>query len=144
VYYLGVPQESGSNHQPDGTPRWFNYVKRRLDELEQADDVDDEDTYPKPPLETILKAWETGCRLFKSNTPTPSVVPSDEGGIEFAWHKYGWDLVISIVSRGTLVWARNRTLGENWSYPLEERYEKVQGILESLASTTQYSDASGR
>jgi hypothetical protein len=123
-----------SNDRPDGTPRWFNYVKRRLDQLEEAaePEPDDEDSYPKPPRDTVAMAWETVHNLFNSDTPTPSVVPATEGGVEFEWHKYGWDLVIAILPRGISVWARNRILGENWSSPLSERYERVRTILESL------------
>ena len=126
---------TSSNAVPDGTPRWFNYLKRRLDYLQnyQVPDAADDDAYPKPPEETIKRAWQVAYKLFDVDTPTPSVVPADEGGVEFAWHKNGWDLVISALPEETLVWARNRSLGERWSFVLSEQWgRRVQSILGTL------------
>jgi len=130
--YGAPPTDFATNEVPDGTPRWFKYISRRLDDLERYPIVDADDDYPKPPMETIREAWSVVCELFDSRTPTPSVVPAEEGGIEFAWHKNGWDIVISVISGATSVWARNQALGVNWSSLLSERFEKVRNILESL------------
>gem|GEM_PF-6875059 len=125
---------TSSNVVPDGTPRWFNYLKRRLDYLQNypLPDTADDDAYPKPPEETVKRAWQIAYKLFDVDTPTPSVVPADEGGVEFAWHKNGWDLVISALPEETLVWARNRSLGERWSFVLSEQWGQVQSILGTL------------
>jgi hypothetical protein len=135
LIYKGGSSIAPSNETPDGTPRWFNYLYRRLCQLEQYSEVemDDSENYPKPPVAAIAQAWNVACNLFRIDTPTPSVVPAEEGGVEFAWHKYGWDLVISMLAKETTVWARNKLVGENWSSPLSERFEQVQRILEGLS-----------
>jgi hypothetical protein len=131
--YLGPATDFATNQVPNRTPRWFNYVNRRLDELEHYQVVDSEnDAYPKPPPVAIREAWRVAYRLLDSATPTPSVVPAEEGGVEFAWHKNGWDLVISVLPGATSVWARNMSVGENWSCPLSERFEEVRNILATL------------
>lgn len=134
--YSTTTPDFPSNDRDDGTPRWFNYVNRRLDALEaypQSDPTDPE-AYPKPPPETIRSAWRVAHMLFDRGTATPTVVPAEEGGVEFAWHKNGWDLVISVLPEETFVWARNPLTGENWSYPLLERFERVRTILANLSS----------
>jgi hypothetical protein len=130
----GELASASSNAVPDGTPRWFNYLKRRLDYLQNypVPDTADDDAYPKPPEETVKTAWQIAYKLFDVDTPTPSIVPADEGGVEFAWHKNGWDLVISALPEETLVWARNRSLGERWSFVLSEQWGRVQSILGTL------------
>jgi hypothetical protein len=124
-----------SNDVADGTPRWFNYVNRRLSEFENYAEpaLDDDDAYPRPPSSTILEAWKVAHGLFDAATPTPSVVPAEEGGVEFAWHKYSWDLVISVLTEETSVWVRNRVGGENWCFPLSERSDKVREVLKELS-----------
>ncbi len=129
-----IATDTSSNALPDRTPRWFTYLKRRLDYLQDypVSDASDEDAYPKPPEETVKRAWDVACQLFDTDTPTPAVVPADEGGVEFAWHKNGWDLVISALPEETLVWARNRSLGERWSSGLFEQWGRVRSILGTL------------
>jgi hypothetical protein len=124
-----------SNELMDGTPRWFNYVNRRLNEFVHYPDavLDNDDSYPKPPLSTINDAWLVAYQMFDSRTPTPTVVPAEQGGVEFEWHKHGWDLVISVLEEETSVWARNRSVGENWSGPLSECYGRVRSILADLS-----------
>lgn len=134
--YVAYIQGSASNELPDGTPRWFSYVSRRLEHLQHYPQpgLADDAAYPKPPAETIQTAWLIAHGLFDASTPTPSVVPAEDGGVEFAWHKNGWDLVISVLLEETLVWARNRSAGENWVSPLSKSFEKVQTVLASLTS----------
>jgi hypothetical protein len=57
-----------------------------LDELERYDQPNpiDGDSYPKPPFETIREAWQVAYSLFDSQTPTPSVVPAEEGGVDLS------------------------------------------------------------
>lgn len=123
-----------TNNCPDGTPRWFNYVERRLNYLENytSSGPDEEGSYPEPPSETIKETWRIVHNLFDGTTPTPTVVPAEEGGVQLTWHKHGWDLVISVLPEETSVWARNRLVGENWSLPLSEHFEKVRSILQNL------------
>jgi hypothetical protein len=132
IEFMGNLPAFRSNEFPDGTPRWFRYVTRRLGNLEHYPESGDEASYPKPPSQTVEKAWLLVYDLFEGNTPTPSVVPADEGGVEFAWHKSGWDLVISVLAEETSVWARNLAVGVNWSCPLSESLGRVQNILRSL------------
>ena len=77
----------------------------------------------------------TALRLFRANTPTPSVVPSEDSGVQFVWHKAGWDLELEIGSDGEYVWARNRVSGETWHGALTSLLPRVSELLNLLAST---------
>jgi hypothetical protein len=92
----------------------------------------DNDDYPKPPEATIRRAWVLIDTLFDKNTPSPAVVPSEDAGVEIAWHTRGWDLVISILEEGDWIWARNRTIGENWFRPYTECEDRLQEIVRDL------------
>lgn len=68
--------------------RWFRYVWDRLDQLESGGNHDDPgEPYPTPLI--VSYAREVAQKLFTPRTPTPSVVPSDNGGVAFVWHKGG-------------------------------------------------------
>jgi hypothetical protein len=114
------------------TARWLAYVERRMQEL--AVNEDDPHGYPARDQHVIQRAWECAAKWFTQSTPAPSVVPTAEGGIEFVWHKCGWDLELAIDPDETWVWARERESGEIWHGSLDERRENLLSLLGHLGT----------
>jgi hypothetical protein len=86
--------------------RWGEYVNRRLDAIASgvgAADWEEETGGPYPTPERVQQAREVTERYFRPTTPTPSVVPGDEGDVEFVWHKNGIDVWVIVGEHGTEV-----------------------------------------
>src|SRR6266700_8281917 len=65
----------------EASTRWLSYVDQRLREL--GDDGQGPNGYPARDPEIIQRAWDCAVQWFEVNTPTPSVVPTVDGGVEF-------------------------------------------------------------
>ena len=113
----------------DGS-RWHRYVAERLQQLGEQTDRPD-----KPTLETLNMAWSIVDRLLPPSTSTPSVVPSEDGGVELFWQKGGWDVQVEIDSQGVgNVWTRDRNSGDNHYGSLRERREELLDVLGMLST----------
>jgi hypothetical protein len=111
--------------------RWHKYVYGRIQELLNGED--DFSELPQPTSFVIDRAWQVATRVLHSDTPTPSVVPSDDGNVVLVWHKARWDLEIEIGPEEVTVWAHSRNTGEMFSGTLDEHLDRVSGLLDFLA-----------
>lgn len=113
------------------TSRWAGYVSRRIGELARREY---DFTGLTPPSQANLEeAWHLANYLFRFDTATPSVVPSEDGSVVFVWHKAGWDVEIEVAQGERFVWARERSSGTGFSGPLQEHYENLSKLLVSLS-----------
>ena len=111
--------------------RWFRYVWRRLDQLESGENRDDpEESYPTP--QTVSYAREVAQILFKPRTPTPSVVPGDNGGVAFVWHKGGLDIELSVDEDEVCVWIYARESERYWAGSLAKGLPLFNDVLNYL------------
>jgi len=110
--------------------RWYAYVTKRLAEL--ASGRTDYSDMPLPPHAACARALTLAENLFDLNTPTPSVVPSEEGTVVFVWRSQALELEIEVGSEETEVWAYDRPGGNVWSGQLEDRRASVSALLGSL------------
>lgn len=91
--------------------RWFDYVSKRLNELERGDG--DFTGLKRPPKEVIDNARAFANSFFTYYTPTPSVIPDEDGNIEFIWVKGGWHLEILVSpDEEVFVWMQHIRSGE--------------------------------
>jgi len=115
------------------TPRWLPYVMTRLQELMTlAYEPDDE--VPAPHPEAIQRALHELIRFMRFDTPTPSVVPTFDGGVQFVWHKGGWDIEVEVGPKETLLWAQRRDGSDSWHGSLDERLEEARVVLTEIAT----------
>lgn len=117
----------GALAQPRTQLRWLNYVMGRLDDLENAgDDL-------RPSADALASARTLVFQLLSDNTRSPSVVPSDNGGVMLAWHQAGVDLYLTFEDRDSFAWARQRASERVFlSGRLSDHHREVQGLLEKL------------
>lgn len=115
------------------TSRWEAYVSKRIGELARREY---DFTGLTPPTQAILEeAWNVANYLFRFDTATPSVVPSEDGSVVFVWHKAGWDMEIEVAQGVRYVWARERSSGKGFSGLLQESLESVSKLLVSLSGS---------
>ena len=96
--------------------RWGAYVAQRLDDLERGEG--DYTDLRQPSAATVAHARQVAAETFRDTTPTPSVVPDADGGIDFVWHKNGYDVEICVTANEADIWARHRVTGDEWASPL--------------------------
>jgi hypothetical protein len=82
----------------------------------------------------IARAWTEGLGILDDGTPTPSVVPSDECGVTFVWHKGGWDVEVTFEATGTMVWAHSRQSDDTWYGELDTHREVLRQLLREIAT----------
>lgn len=111
--------------------RWFHYVVRRLAELATGQSVSD---MPAPSAVLCNEAFRVAEGLFAPDTPTPSVVPSEDGTVLFVWRSQPLELEIEIGLEETSVWAYERSRGIIWSGQLEEQRVHFSSLLDSFGS----------
>ena len=93
--------------------RWGTYVSQRLGEMERGEG--DYTGLRQPSAATVAHARKVAAETFRDTTPTPSVVPDDEGAVLFVWRKNGMDVEIAVTEDGASIWAHHRASGQMWS-----------------------------
>jgi hypothetical protein len=110
---------------------WAEYVSSRLEELANRTH---EHGKSYPDLEMLNRARMEIYGTLKADTPTPSVVPSEAGGVGLIWHKAGWDVEIEFDPEGSFVWARDRSTGETIYEDLDTFRGELSDILTELSA----------
>jgi len=114
--------------------RWGPYVERRLEDIRRGEGRDQWDgEWPAPTVADA--AWATATETLPDEAPTPSVVPTGDGGIDLVWHKGGWDIELEVHPDGeTLLWMHDRAAGGDLcSVPLDDGRERLRAVLSELA-----------
>jgi hypothetical protein len=71
--------------------------------------------------------------IMRPDTPLPSVVPTNIGGIQLEWHVNGVDLEIEIVSRHRVaVWSRDLRTEEEWEEDLVTDLSRLVRTIDRL------------
>jgi hypothetical protein len=112
--------------------RWGAYVEQRLGELERGEG--DYTGLQRPSAGAIMSAREVAASLFRDDTPTPSVVPTESGDVAFVWHKNGIDAELDVNETEADLWAHDRADGDMWSGAVaDHRGCCVKRLLDRLA-----------
>lgn len=117
------------------SPRWLPYVARRLNELASRSNEPTPEAIGAPDPWVLKHALVVLSEWLSDDTPTPSVVPTPDGGVQFVWHKSGWDIEIEVLPSETYVWGRNRNdTGREFSGDLPERAPELQAALREMST----------
>lgn len=112
---------------------WSKHVNQRLAELRSG--THDFTGLRVPSEQAIARAQVLAVSNFHFDTPTPSVLPSEEGDILFLWHKAGWDVEIHVGPRETAIWAHERRTGIELSGSFDEHRAEFSALLDILAKS---------
>lgn len=112
--------------------RWGAYVEQRIDDLRCGKGREDwEGQWPSPAA--VTAAWDLACEVFRESTPTPSVVPSEDGAVLFVWRKNGMDAELEVSETGADLWVHDRVAEDLWSSPVAEcRDDRIPWLLDRL------------
>ena len=105
----------------DAAP-WVDYVIRRLDTLAVEEGG--------PRLELINRARGWILTHLPPSASAPSVLPSEDGGVDFVWHQRGWNIEITAEPDNQWsVWSWNRHTDEEFAGALEEHCDEVLDLI---------------
>lgn len=109
---------------------WIDYVSDRLNAIA-------EDPEPGlPQAEVINRARSWIMHLLPPSSPAPAVLPSENGGIDFVWHRKGWNVEIGVEPDGTeTVWTWNRESDEEVFGDLEEHRAFVIDLIRAFTTS---------
>jgi len=114
-------------------PSWFNYVTRRLAQL--VSPAEPIPRSPIPSLEVVVRALGEAFSYFTTDTPPPSVGSIAGDGVEFAWHRAGWNVEVDVTADNTWVWVQERASGEAWTGPLQAHLPQWYSLLSQLTDS---------
>lgn len=118
----------------DGAPRWLAYVLRRLNELGEDRVTSTADEPQAPTTAALMRALKDVTTLLPPTCPTPSVVPTADRGVQFVWHKNGWDVEVDVEDTISL-WASHAATSRVISGSLAERRTEFSKILRDLIAS---------
>jgi len=113
-------------------PKWSPYVIQRMRVMAERGP---ESQWPRVLPATLGRAFEIAYHFFPSNVPAPLLGTTEEGGVEFAWHRGGWDVEIEVPPAGeTRVWASQRDSDRSFVGSLYEQLTPAYALLTNFAT----------
>jgi len=111
----------------DLIPRWREYVEGRLQLMtEQTNDPE----LPTVDDAAVARAREIAYHVLPRRVPAPQVGTTADGGVEFAWHRGGWDIEIDVSpAQECSVWAFERATNNSYEGPLNDHLDRVYKLL---------------
>lgn len=115
-------------------PAWVEPTVRSLGQLLRL--AANWDTYGGRPVDPncVAAALDLVFGTFTDDTPTPSVVPTNGGGLQFEWHTRGADLELEFRSATRLLGLfEDQITGESWEKDLTSDLEPFAKALSTLS-----------
>lgn len=125
------PRKRLREHAP--TEQWSTTVLREVCGL--LDLKSNWDTYGAAPIkrETAMFAIQMLQSVMREQTPTPSVVPSSIGGIQFEWHTNALDLEVHVAGPYDAdFWFEDRDRGENIEDTISNDFRRLDEAVIAL------------
>ncbi len=108
--------------------RWRPHVTDRFRALAESSDLEG---YPS--LEVLNEALQRIEFLLHPTTPTPSVLPGEDGTVELIWQRLGRDLQIVLGDEeGDWFWTRDRKTMDREGGPLEDLRDVLRDLLRQI------------
>lgn len=117
------------------SPR-FHHLLTWISEL--GDLEENWDSYGACPVrpECAVTAVRFLLRFVDRDTPAPSVVPTNRGGIQLEWHRAGADLEVRIESPGRMeVFFEDERADQEEEFTLTSNLKRLVPLLERLSRT---------
>lgn len=131
---LSVPSDQVYVLNFDAPPAsWLADVIRRMEAI--AHYAANWDGAGARPISTAAKrsAAQLVGAIAQPSLPSPTVGATPEGGIQFEWHRGGWDVEVEVRRSGALeIWGESREGGETlWAESLDD-IPVLIGVLTTL------------
>ncbi len=129
VGLLGQPERTAKVHVPAlAGPRWLGEVVTRLERLRPGRC---EEAVPE---QVLVEALQELMRFLPADATAPAVGPTGNGGVQFEWHRGGWDVEVEFHHGDAHAWMENCSTGERWSGALADRLDDLRATIRAVSS----------
>lgn len=94
------------------------------------------DSYGAKKIDLVCVAFAiiTAFEIMLDNTPAPSIVPANHGGVQLEWHTGGIDLELEFLSPNKiLAYFEDQETGESWETLVENDFRDVRKAIRRMA-----------
>jgi len=109
-------------------PLWLGEVVTRLERLRPGRC---EEAVPEQVLVDALYAL---MQFLPPDATAPAVAPAGNGGVQFEWHRGGWDVEVEFHQGDAHAWMENLSLGEHASGTFTDRLDDLRAIMRVVNS----------
>ena len=96
-------------------PNWDSYGARRID------------------FGQVGSALRVLASIMKDDTPPPTIVPTNRGGVQLEWHTRGFDLEIeTVTAQSYLVSFEDSRTGEEWEREVKSDFAPLVACIDRL------------
>lgn len=126
LYTFPRPRAINVRPSPGRQIDWIRPVVNRLQaSLALQPDWDGYGSVP-PSVDTLVAALEVLQHLMGPAVVVPAVAPTPTGGVQFEWHRGGWDIEVEVLpTGGTVAWGENLATGEAFHGSIDEAREEL-------------------
>jgi hypothetical protein len=109
-----------------------NVIRRMEAVAHYGPNWDGAGAYPVSTEAKVSAAQLVGA-IAERSVPSPTVGATPEGGIQFEWHRGGWDVEVEVRRNGAVeIWGESREGDETlWAESLDD-IPKLIGVLSSI------------
>ena len=93
------------------------------------------DSYGAPPIDRaqVLSALRVLTHIMRDDSPPPTIVPTNRGGVQMEWHTRGFDLEIETIStQSYLVSFEDSSSGKEWEREGRSDFAPLVACIERL------------
>lgn len=114
-------------------PEWLSAAASELvGLLHLAPNWDSYGAHPIAPGQ-VVSALRVLTSIMKDETPPPTIVPTNRGGVQLEWHTRGFDLEIETIStQSYLVSFEDSSTGEEWERVVTSDFAPLVACIERL------------
>jgi hypothetical protein len=117
-------------------PQWLPFVASGLAACSLPHEIGLNQWLPGASFELIAKAVSVLSKIMQASAPTPSVIRTATGSVQYVWHKAGWDVEIEVAEGFVEAWAHERETGREIVGKLEDVQRDVAQLIAQLGRDT--------
>jgi len=126
---VGQPERTAKVHVTASVgPRWLDEIVMRLERLRPGRC---EEAVPEQVLVDALYAL---MQFLPPDATAPAVAPTGNGGVQFEWHRGGWDVEVEFHYGDAHAWMENLSTGERSSGALTDRLDDLRAAMRVVNS----------
>ncbi len=120
-----------------GSIKWMRPLLDRLEAIVELPDDWDGYGSPAPRVEALIRCLGVLQQFMQADMALPAVAPTTTGGIQFEWHRGGWDIEVEVFPDLVAVaWGKSVSGQEQFYGSIEDVREDLILNLKRISAST--------
>ncbi len=86
------------------------------------------------PEQVLVDALYALMQFLPADATAPAVAPTGNGGVQFEWHRGGWDVEVEFHDGDAHAWMESLSTGERSSGALRDRLDDLRATMRVVNS----------